>query len=607
MFEIMILVVACLTFFIPGKILDEILALEKNDLAIRVYSTFIFALFFSSLVGIILSNFGLYTLKNVWIIYLSISLLYLMINIIKIGKIKEKISACKKINVSKSNIIIILVLIFTVLSFLSFQRYDFPVGHDATKHYLNMIHLIENGKIPNTELGSSFLPFYPRGFHFSATTLSFLCLKGVDDIFTILKIFLCFVVLFFPISIYCLSRKLLSKDLKVFPLIFFLYFAPLLTTRGNYPMMVSALCLGLGIVYIKQYLESEEKRKDIKLFLSLTIILFYSVCSHLIYAEYFYLTIVSLIIFEVIAKKISIKKSLFFVTPILLSVLFYALILFLFQKDLFYGQIKYLTTHSYATLGVENHPFQDLIFRESSKEFISLFIYPLFSLFFVLGIIEILKKNKMEFISIFILSMIVSFVQILPLEGREVFYLVYTLPIIFGVGFNNFKIFLKKIKLKKTFLIAYLSFLALFLSLEITYISESPRIGSDIPIIDEDTIALLDFIEENKIENKNIATLFDISPLYIDVKTNNKVLRGDNRIHDIKSYNDIYEAITSESAEETIRIIKEYKIDIVCLSDFIIKNYSINSTIKNSKKEKVGNYTLFMLSPKNLEDVNVQN
>lgn len=602
MFEIMIVGVGCLIFFFPGKILDEILAFEKNQLAIRIYSTFIFTLFFSSLIGIILSNFGLYTLKNIWIIYLSICFLYL---IIKIGKVKEKILKYRDIDISKGNTIIFLVLTFVIISFLSFQRYNFPVGHDATKHYLNIIYLIENREIPNTELGASFPPFYPRGFHFSATTFSFLCLKGVEDIFTTLKIFLGFVVLFFPISIYCFSRKLLSKDLKVFPLIFFLYFAPLLTTRGNYPMMVSALCLGLGIVYIKQYLESEEKRKDMKLFLSLTIILFYSVCSHLIYAEYFYLIIISLVIFEVIAKKISIKKSLFFASPILFSIIFYALILFLFQKDLFYGQIKYLATHSYATLDVENHPFQDLIFRESSKEFISLFIYPIFSLFFVLGIIEIFKKNKIEFISIFILSMIVSFVQILPLAGREIFYLVYTLPIIFGVGFNNFKIFLKKIKLKKTLLIAYLSFLALFLSFETVYISESSRIGSDVPTIDEDTVILLEFIEENKIENKNIATLFDVSLLYIDIKTNNKVLIGDNRIHDIKSYEDIYEAIISESAEETIEIIREYKIDMVCLSDFIIKNYNINSVIKNSKKEKVGNYTLFILSQKNLEDANV--
>ena len=160
-------------------------------------------------------------------------------------------------------------------------------------------------------------------------------------------------------------------------------------------------------------------------------------------------------------------------------------------------------------------------------------------------------------------------------------------------------------KIKKTFLITYLSFLVLFLSFEIIYISESPMIGSDVPIIDEDTVVLLEFIEENKIENKNIATLFDVSLLYIDIKTNNKVLIGDNRIHDIESYKAIYEAITSTSKEKTNKIIKKYKIDMICLSDSIIKNYNINSGIKNSKKEKVGKYTLFILSSKNSEDVNV--
>ena len=331
MIEIMIVVVSCLIFFIPGKILDEIFAFEKNEPIIRIYSTFIFALFFSSLVGIILSNFGLYTTRDVWIIYLSIFLLYLIANIKKIRKIKETVLKYRYVDLSKDNIIIFLVLVFTIISFLTFQRYDFPVGHDATKHYLNIVQLIEKGEVPNTELGSFFQPFYPRGFHFSATTFSFLCLRGFGDIFTILKMFLCIVVLFFPISICCLSRKLLSKDLEVFSLLFFLYFLPLITTRGNYPMMVSALCLGLGIVYIKQYLESEEKKKDIKLFLSLTIILFYSLCSHLIYTEYFYLIIISLVIFEVIAKRIPIKKSLFFGSPILFSIIF-SLLLFFFIR-----------------------------------------------------------------------------------------------------------------------------------------------------------------------------------------------------------------------------------------------------------------------------------
>lgn len=237
MVEYLISIILVCISFLPGVLLGCVLFGSRKD---RFQHSIGISFMFNTLISLILLALGL----SGWI--LPILLLVGIISSILLLKLNVKIDLKEKVKklLNRRNFIVILIYIFTMLAFWSWERV-LPglAGWDRSRLVIYSHFMTEKLRLPPYEIGTPYLHFYQMGFSLAIQPAMFL---GSILNISLSKLIIAFVVILFATILYILG-KICRKILNSKKWEFGIFFASLFISRF-YPNTI-AMLLGFYLVY----------------------------------------------------------------------------------------------------------------------------------------------------------------------------------------------------------------------------------------------------------------------------------------------------------------------------------------------------------------------
>lgn len=492
-------------------------------------------------------------------------------------------------------IILFLFFLSIIVFFLMYQSYEFPIGGDSNNHYLYSLQLHETKSFPETELGGTNLLYYPRGVHVSIVILSSIFNQ---DLLLVYKFFCAILLGLLLVSVYFLSLAISNKKfIAVFSTLFSFYYLTLLILKGNIPMLLGFIFVSYILIFINNLKNGKGVPTMEKIFFPF--ILFSIILIHLYVVYYLFLLLSSIFLFYFIVNKAVITKNrhdLIFITIIsLFAIIFY----FLISSDILSNQVAYFNNKA-EVLSKEKIFYSSLEFRINTIPFIVLFMGIPILAFSILGVLNRIKKEPDNLIiPNFLVSLVLFFVNIFPIYGREPYFLIFPISILAGYGFTF--LFQTAPKGSMRFNRRIFSLLVLIITvisvLSFSFIIINPLIGSNKPIINPATNYLIKEMQnQNLINGEVIASLSSPRPKYISIMTNNSLYGGDLRYFDDPVYRDLSVIYSiNASKNEDKEVIDKYNITLIYLN----KNWNDYSSLRKKfdnyyfKKLELGEDVLF--------------
>jgi len=598
MLEFLKIIIAFILFVIPGKVITDFFISKhfKDDFLKRLFFYFFTSCAFATIVGFLLGKLSMMKQSIVRNVYVAFLIFFLISILISLMHCKNPLKwRFKKID--KGYLWTFLPLIISLICFICYLGYEnqpFPRGHDGSNHYIMITQLLNLGNTPSTEIGVMIRPFYYRGYHFAVAI--FTLLSNVN-VMTTLRLFNATMFSFLAITIYTFTDLFFhNKKSATLSSFAFLLISKPFETQGTYPMILTLSYIGILLI-ICQYI-FEIKKFDVKHLIYFWLILTSLIVSHLICMQIFLFFLAGIIIFDLVYELkldkvyIYVKFAFFLIIISFFSLIYY----YGTQPNLFKGQLEFIFLRS-TNFTSTNDLMHVLTFRTAVKEFLILFLTPYLIPFFIYGFIIALKKEKINLIAIASVAVTLLFAHILPIRGREPEILFYPFLSSVGVGIEQIIIKIKRnAKNLRNIASMYMIISSIFCTTQLAYVSSFPKIGAWIPL-SEDNLRFCKLLNNKKIKNEIIAALSDPSARLIEAITDNKILIGDSRWHDIQSFEDIYKIFSSDTASHDVKlIIQKYNLSgIYVENDWINANNTIRKIVEAYPNCKIISYKTFKL------------
>jgi hypothetical protein len=587
---------ALLLFLIPGYLSAAQIPFKEKSFIRNIYLGFCISVSTSIFIGSIFSRLDIFKGYCVFIYFIVFLLLSAALYIYrkkKVQGLQPKNRIIYKDIFITASVFIILILIFYLC--YVFENYsDFPVGWDRGHHFGRMLYLINNNQLPLFEPGTLYNPFYFQGFNITISSFTLLTspfselsIAGLSNSFTF---FTAIMIAFYPIVIYSITLHLCTNN-KV-ALLASISFLPIagreFISSGPLGENLGIILLGgviiIGIELIK-HRNTNNYINQILFFVFIGAI----ALIHVIAITFAILTLILLSLWSLIKKEVNAKECTFFYLQIVISILITAVFLYFTNPNLAHGIIDEVVRKSAepgpgwlsASLGLYLSDSLNLTLR-NLEDAISLLLTPLF----VIGVIVYIRRNKGYLIPIFLSSLILIIIPILPFN-RPSFLLVYPMTMFSGFGLCYLFIYAKKTEIYRYLLVI----LAIFSIITVGILDSLDRANywgekrTEYWPQDEynQSFHLIEWIGQN-IDLSSTITCPDSSPLgyLITASIDNTVLFADPKWLDVPLYQEIaliYDIKTPKIVRE--QIIEKYQISTIIVTVYTEKYLEIIETIKN--------------------------
>ena len=447
-------------------------------------------------------------------------------------------------------------------------------GWDRGEHHVKLLYLYSHERLPTTEIGTIVNPFYPSGFalatfffssipifvspHFDITNLDYSLTFFMATVFSLITL-----------TVYSLSELYVkNKNVPIYASFSFLIVA----FHFIFHSMGSSLALvliGAVVILFKKYAKNNLPLSYMLLspLLLITILLL-----HPIMFLYSILMVFLLVMGWKVDDTITRPQLYNIFSMVLVSLISYALFMFMFNQPLLFGTLNYIGIHNAGDLpssGVGS-PFGILsrIFEFRYEEIIFYFTNAQCLLpFFVIGLIHSFKKHRDIFLML-IIAIFLSTSSLVWYTSRTWFYMIFPFTILSGIGIV--RIFKTK-AFYSICLVLILTSIIVPIAINNALMGPSPedpyfwseewRINS---YITQEEFELAEWIKQNNIKDAFIGTPND-SPGYqvIEALTDNKILMG-SRYGAPQSFIDVEKIfLENVSQEDKMHIISNYNISIL--------------------------------------------
>lgn len=587
---------ALLFFLIPGYLFAAQIPFKQKSIIRDIYLGFCISSSISIFAGFILSRLDIFKGYCVFIYFVLFLLLSATLYVYRKRRLREYQNK-NRIFYNDiflfTSVFLIFILIFYLCHF--FEHYsDFPVGWDRGHHYGRMLYLVNNNHLPLFEPGTLYKPFYFQGFNitissFTQLTSPFteLSIAGLSESFTFFSSVL---IAFYPIAIYSVTLHLFVNN-KI-ALLASISFIPIagreFISAGPLGENLGIILLGgmtiIGIDLIKHRCTTNRINQVLFLLFIGAIAL-----THIIAITFAILTLVLISLWALVKREINVKECALFYLQIVICILITVIFLYFTNPNLAHGIINEVARKSaepgpgWLSSSLGSYLLDSLQTTLANlKDAFSPLLAPLFAI----GIIVYTRTNKGYLIPIFLSSLFLVFIPILPFN-RPSYLLVYPSTLFSGLGLYYLFIYLKKQEIYRYLLII----LALFSIITIGILDSFDRANywgekrTEYWPQDEydQSFQLVEWIGQN-IDSSSIIACPDSSPLgyLITASIDNTVYFADPKWLDIPIYQEIALVYDKEASKiERKEIIEKYEIATIIVTVYSEKYVEIIEIIKN--------------------------
>lgn len=570
-------VVALLSGYLAHH-LGEVLRLR--GIVSRIYLYFVSFLISVSAFGLLLFAWGLENVVYVISVFATAIVLIVAVprltssnRVLRKGireRVKEGLSGFRP-----SQILIIVSAIFLFgLGFLAYQNEVYPRGWDAGRHYIYVESLLVQGTLPTFELGTLASPYYQRGYHMSVAALVLLGNAEISEVFGFFNLVLLSTL---PLAAWFFSQAILnSKWTSSFAALSALLLGSVIIVRGNYPMLMSFhfLVLGLGITLS---FAMKQERVRWPMYVLLPVIGMEMMAIHPVMAEFYFLLGLGLLIFSFVSRRFAnhLTSALLPIYTLVLGALLY----FLLYPDFFSSQV------SFALNRISNAPPTDAFIQTAIRSAVAealILFFPLLLLPpFLIGILSSLRLKSLPILSLASVALTLTFMQLLPLNGREPFLLFLPITLFSSIGLAHiFRAHMRSKKRLSRFLLAsFVAFVLLFSANHILYVASDPVFGRTSYLSDTE-IEFAAILEGQNISGSRFATLINPAMIRVGILSGNIIVVGDQRFYTLKEFREIYFLIFEDECQSIQTVSAQYGIDGILLTTRwrrtpdILENYS---------------------------------